>query len=690
MAKPKVISLFKLDKYDNRFLDIPIMGKPVDIFLECITYDLKIPVNGKRERLLDIFEETILKMINLKKCTKDEISDILCLPKDLINFILIRLCENGYLKDMFTLTEKGQEIINLQESQKSEIEYIYGKIFMIKKTRKILPYIHIGEFVSEDVIENTFNDITVGYGSAGNLKKVYGKCIRNNDYDKIESILNQRIIKKTISIFNKLCTNKGKETIGFNQNYSIESSISEKIYFHLQAVVQEGNVDELLVSDGFVSNIDGVIEYIKENNNDLLNKIKSKAISMKVEIEEDKRYKLNKYSELVNEYNEILQYYYSIKENIDIELESGNSIDELKNQSEKNRQILINSYSLLEWAFYYYTIKNKLSDSMMNFIKNGNTYSNADIIEILADKLNIKDAKKCRKLFTHLEKGKIYSVYNFNKPNLYVCLPITILEADENDNGVIHKLIISNPNFLIFIYKLNELTSSLRHDSTKEVPNFDIVRNVFEKTMQIVMILLPDLEISKEKIVLKETANISNKRLMAQVSLEKEMGTIYYNILNDNLKNEWQKISPDKSEMQLPSPFEYIQILSRILEASLYENLLQNKNKKYSKKECLDIISEKYGMKLPKSLEKVNEGFFKKAINNEKSTLGAYTIAYLVSVEDDVFEKLKQEKFIELIDKICILRGHANNIGLAVDQNKLDNMRSCTMKNTKIIGGYYE
>ena len=29
MAKPKVISLFKLDKYDNRFLDIQILYVPL-------------------------------------------------------------------------------------------------------------------------------------------------------------------------------------------------------------------------------------------------------------------------------------------------------------------------------------------------------------------------------------------------------------------------------------------------------------------------------------------------------------------------------------------------------------------------------------------------------------------------------------------------------------------------------------
>ena len=107
MAKPKVISLIRADKIDNIFLNTAIIGRPADIFIQCASYDLKIPTNIRESRSLDIFEETILRMLSVKKCTVSELADVMCLEKDLVNFILIRLQEKGLLEDKFTISEAG-------------------------------------------------------------------------------------------------------------------------------------------------------------------------------------------------------------------------------------------------------------------------------------------------------------------------------------------------------------------------------------------------------------------------------------------------------------------------------------------------------------------------------------------------------------------------------------------------------
>lgn len=91
MAKPKVISLLHTDKMNNLFLNVPTLGRPANVFVQCTSYDLKLPLSGLEKRVLDIFEETILRMIKLKKCSISELADILCMEKDLVNFIVTRL-----------------------------------------------------------------------------------------------------------------------------------------------------------------------------------------------------------------------------------------------------------------------------------------------------------------------------------------------------------------------------------------------------------------------------------------------------------------------------------------------------------------------------------------------------------------------------------------------------------------------
>ena len=175
MSKPKVISVFKTDKFENRFLNVSMMGKPLDLFLECKSYDLEIPIKGKAKRELDIFEETILRMVMLKKCPVSELAETLCLKKDLVNFIVLRMIENGLLENPQTVSTKGKDLLDVQSHMREEIETVQGKIFVIKKTGLILPFVHIGEFQSEAVDDFDLNSITIGFGTVGKYRRIYGK-----------------------------------------------------------------------------------------------------------------------------------------------------------------------------------------------------------------------------------------------------------------------------------------------------------------------------------------------------------------------------------------------------------------------------------------------------------------------------------------------------------------------------------
>ena len=169
MPKPKVISVFKTDRFENRFLNVSMMGKPVDLFLECRSYDLEIPIKGKAKRELDIFEETILRMVMLKKCPVSELAETLCLKKDLVNFIILRMIESGLLEDTQTVSTKGKELLDVQSHIREEIETVQGKMFVVKKTGLILPFVHIGEFQSESVDDFDPNSLSIGFSILSKL-----------------------------------------------------------------------------------------------------------------------------------------------------------------------------------------------------------------------------------------------------------------------------------------------------------------------------------------------------------------------------------------------------------------------------------------------------------------------------------------------------------------------------------------
>ena len=114
MANLKVFSLFKTKNYAEIFPNISILGKKVDFYLECNSYDVILPVKVRGNSKLDIFEEAVLKLIAYKTTTVEDMADILCLTRDLINFITIRLQEVGLLEDNGRdLTEKEKNIFIL-------------------------------------------------------------------------------------------------------------------------------------------------------------------------------------------------------------------------------------------------------------------------------------------------------------------------------------------------------------------------------------------------------------------------------------------------------------------------------------------------------------------------------------------------------------------------------------------------
>lgn len=686
MPKPKVISVFQTDKFESRFLNVPMIGKPVDFFVECKSYDLEIPVNGKSKRKLDIFEETVLRMVDLKKCSIGELADILCLKKDLVNFILIRLIESGLLENNQTVSEKGKEMLNTQAQVRNEVEYLQGKLFVIKKTGLILPYIHVGEFQSESVDDCDASTITLGYGSAGNYHKVRGRCLRNSDYERrVDSILETRVLRKSIKTFNKLALVRNMSTIDLCEEYGISSSAGDNIYFHLQAAVQEGNVDEVMFSDGFVSNIDGMMDYVRQENPDMLNDIKSRAVDMTIFISGDERrtYKSQKYQEI-----------YQLYENAYSHISSNGyeeaTIDERTDINEGKKQIIIDCYYMIEWGFYYYTRKNPLSESMLDLIKQRSFTANAKTLMQFANNIGLQYSNRCSNMFSHVDGNKIHGVYNYNSPKLYVCLPLAIAEAKENSNSDIHVLIQKDRGFLKFINYLNDNCGDLRHDAEADAIDMD-ADEILQKTKKILCTILPELNLGEDNLEKKQTSDISQARLLGQVSLEKKFGSICFTAMSTGLKNEWIKISPDKKGNQLPDSREYVEVLYRILQAELIEANSDFKGKhRLSKTDAIEKLEQRYKGRIPKSFSKVGEGYYSQSTQGEKSTLGAEALVYIANVDETLVEKLNEVHYVMVLDRVISLRGHGNMVALNENEQSLNGLRDEVIKLSKIIGGYYD
>ena len=702
MAKTRVISLFKNERFENRFPNIKIIGRAINIFVKCKAYELQIPIIKSKVRVLDIFEEAVLRIINIGINDVEKISDILCfctytgkekiINTDIVNLVLIKLSDKGYIDQDKKITDEGKEKINLRINEKKEIQYIPATCFLIKDSDIILPYIQIGEFKTEKNVSIEEDKIYIQYGTAGDSTIIKGKYIgerkkekRTRNIFENKNTLEQNKIRKSIKTYNLLAQKREELSeidYDLRSNNFIYSTSSEDIFFHFKAFIQEGNADDVLFSDGLISNVDGIFSYVNKIDWNFIDYVRKKNVSLsKDDGNEDlKQEQKNK------RYYSVVKYYDDIQKNTRDKIQDSKTKDEKEKILQDNKKAIKDCYSMLEWGFYYYNKNNMPSDILLDLFRKQTSSSNMELFLKFANDIGIKNVESYKHLFSLVDQIKIQIAYKMPNPipMMNVCLPLAIAEATENKKSNIYELVKKEPDFLSFLNDLKYKSNSLRHDLASDVLGVKIGETV-DKSRKIIEILLPDITFNNETSTQSKIISASEVKLSAQVRLERDLGSVIYQTLSDDVKNEWLKIDPNRRQ---PDSLEYILIISRLMENLLSEEIKEifgiSKDKQYTIKK----LTSKIGKELPNSLKKVYDGYFIEASRKQKSTLGAYTLVFFANCEDDImFKKLLNIGFISFIDEIITLRTHGNNVGLQVDAEKLKDFREKAIKATKIIGG---
>ncbi len=723
MNNPTVFSKIKNELFQNLFPQIEILGTPLNVFVETLCYNIKIPIITKniKNKEIDLFEETILRMKSIKNYSVIELSEILCLEKDFIEYIINQLNAKSYLSNSGKLTSDGNIAISKGKEDTSVEKYELGKIFVIRDNMnncRILPYIKIGEIESELVTEINSNKLTVDYGTKGKPKPLTGICIRDpllaekNPYPNINSDEIERIIKT----YNLICNKRNINGIAYANNESIACSFDQIVYFHMQGVLQQGFVDEPIFSDGFVPNIQDIYNQVKKIKPEILSKIKEKAITIYNDESRDEfqiatsgkywqiHFSINRINRKINEIKNL--------QNND----SANTSSEIQNHY---RKIIIESQRLLEWGFMYYCKTHTPSIATINLLKNQSPDMNGDYIFSLAEKKHIlflgketisqyyatkKDTdlsinqflnnnpnlKKYdeiyKALISHIYKSDIERFFEFKEPNLYTGFPLFLLEACENSENPVYSMQEDIPEYLSIIRDINFFSRGARH-TRNEILNKEVI-TLYLKCKQIIKYILPDACLDTEKpsnIILK---NIANNRLKAIVSLEHWMGSQYFNTLDYEIQNEWIQISPDKNEGSLPDTIDYLLGLSRILEAEYAKYIkLYPDMEIVDKYKALLELQLKYNLRLPDSISKVSDYYYECAFYKGNSTLGAELLVLLLKIKDQSkVNLLLSNQIVETTDKILKLRKHGANVALSIDIKELNYLREEVLKITKLLG----
>lgn len=686
MAKPKIISLFHGHRLQQCFPQLTVMGKAQSVFVECQSFDLILQVRGAAVQELDLFEDAVLRMIRIQVSSTEELAGSLALPSDLVKLIVMRLQEKRFLADPHTLSPQGAALLDQDSEQQAAASPVMAKLFRIPQTGRILPYIHTGEFRPVDVVQDGAG-LKLEFGSRGSPVTVRGKFIRC-DSDQVSRIRQQDCVK-AIQLYNRLAGPSAFPQIPLLENHAIDSSRGERVFFHMQAAIQKGNVDFPIVSDGFVPNVDGLSAYIEEKNGTIFPEVRQNALEL-LQAESEALSSARTYGK----YREVHKILDTLQSGREREADGGEKAtrDDLQQESRRRRETLENCAVMLEWAFYYYEAENPISPQLRQALCRGSEAGNREIMLELARKIGLAPDERCASLFGRINEANIRRVERHHMPDFYIVFPLSVAAASEAGGGPVQSLFAEFPELLPFLDELFRAYRSLRHNGPGEsaLPDAERAKKL---SAACALALLPELRENRDPngaAGRDALSSASGSRLSAWVSLEQAMGSMFFNSLPGFVQDDWIRISPDKPQNRLPDPYNYVNILYRLLEGSLQAALTEGagRTESLTLRQGVERAEENWGRRLPPSLTRVREAYFAGVQRGEKVPLGSCALYYLCTAGKDTVEDLKEMDFVAYVDQILALRRHGNQVGLCVDEEALAALRGQTMRVTKYVGGF--
>ena len=455
MAQSKVLSLFGSKNINSLFENIELLGKPRDVFYEVQSYNILVSVYQDNKEDSNIFEETILKLLSIMELSIEKISEKLCLEKAFIKYLVESLETKGLINEKMEVTSYGKNLLESYNTNERKIEQKLFKIFVDIRSKQILPFIYtdIENFETELIENETKDSLEIKVGNKTDERTIKGKKIIFNGEDvfNIESFDIIKAIKKYNRIVEKTIYSK----INWLGNSKIEIIKSDKIFLHLQIGLQNGNIDEPFISDGFVPQIRLLLDTIK--NSKIFKEIREQESSSTISYSQEKigRENKNTLSELIKAINEEINYLQFLK----------NNVDEIKERIAREKDVVKNIFSLVEISLFTYLKENPLSNEKLNEFKENKPDINLEILKKMALEigLNIDEENSSREESLLLSFSRIRINNIFDIPDIKVLLPYIIIKAKYDSNNTFHKIVNENKNILKDLYCLKKMADNSGH-----------------------------------------------------------------------------------------------------------------------------------------------------------------------------------------------------------------------------------
>ena len=517
----------------------------------------KVLVPYPKEDALNLFQETILKLLNCGAKTEEWLADKLSLEPSLIEVVIKELYERKLITKSRNITEEGTRYLEDDSlSYDMKTGYVFydytSKTFMdaFVPDAKFKPSEIRSRKKDAGIIQFFFDstDPNSYYESAVVVQAEKPEMdVNPSIYDVLKVCRKQRNRERMMFTGNS-SEEKNEDIIRFAHNDKVSLLNDNKdVYVATYMVIPTGDIVnksnmQILYpfGEGFSSQL---IDPIKLVANYPENEALKNALEGLQKKQTDLTYNENR---SVRTYGEdtikrvdsifstnIQNYPYVSKRALEVESKREYVLRLLKENKGKNWESInsnINDYILAIYRLLAATLidvadKNDYYKNLLN----SDPKHNADTLREIALQCGFKDDEVLSK-YLRIKKGRVIGAYGSEgaKTSEEVCalVALNLLEAKENNDHPFYNLAKNYPSFITDTFELTCLRDEGMHGNDLEY-NFNQVEGLGRKYFNVVSLLLEGLSFNEDSFILDENSVVDENSLKHRKAAEHQVESLF-------------------------------------------------------------------------------------------------------------------------------------------------------------------
>lgn len=511
----------------------------------------KVLVPYPKEEALNLFQETILKLLNCGAKEKQWLAEKLSLDISLVEIVLKELYERKLITKSRNITDEGMKVLQDESvSYDMKTGYIFYNYVSKSYMDAFIPdsKFHPAEIRSRkkdsNMIQFFFDstDPNSHYESAVVIKADKPELeINPSIYDVLKICRKQRNRERMLFSGNYLET-KDEEVIRFAHSDKVSLLNDNKdIYVATYLVIPTGdiinksNMQVLYpfgegLSSQLIDSIKTVADYPE---NEALKNVMDELKKKQTELTENEKRGVRTYNQdtmkrvdaILSE--NIQNYPYVNKRAREVESKRETILRLMKENKGKNwetinsniNDYIIAIYRLLGAALIDVSDKNDYFKNLLN----SDLKHNADTLKEIALQCGFKDDEVFEKYFK-VKKGRVIGA----KSSEEVCalVALNLLEAKNNLEHPFYKLARVEPTFIVDTFKLTRLRNDGMHGNDIHY-NFNHVKNLGKKFFKVVSLVLDGLRFNEEPFELDESPFLDENSIKYRKAAEHQVEKLF-------------------------------------------------------------------------------------------------------------------------------------------------------------------